>query len=48
MLLVSFVTAIALYSGLYAIAPNVFLLRANSAANALPLRIRVELLEKEN
>ncbi|MCH8203688.1 MAG: VWA domain-containing protein [Candidatus Hydrogenedentes bacterium] len=45
MLLVSFVAAVALYSGLYAIAPNIFLIRANSAVDAFPNRLRVELLD---
>ena len=45
MLLVSFMTAVAMYSGLYAIAPKVFLLRANSTVNALPQRMHVELLD---
>ncbi|MDK1020438.1 MAG: VWA domain-containing protein [Candidatus Hydrogenedentes bacterium] len=44
-LLVSFLTALALYSGLYAVAPNIFLIRANSAVDALPMRVRVDLLD---
>ncbi len=45
MLLISFVTSLLLYSGLYAIAPDIFLIRANSAVDALPKRLRVELLD---
>ncbi len=44
-LLVSFLTALALYAGLYAAAPDIFLIRANSAADALPMRVRVDLLD---
>lgn len=45
MLLVSFLAALALYSGLYVAAPDIFLIRANSAADALPMRVRVDLLD---
>ena len=45
MLLVSFLTALTLYSALYALAPSIFLIRANSTVGALPMRVRVDLLD---
>lgn len=45
MLFLSFTVALMLYSALYAVAPDIYLIRANSAVDMLPTRVRVTLLD---
>lgn len=47
MLFLSFVTALVLYAGLYAVAPRIFLIRANSTAERHALSVRVDLIDEE-
>ena len=45
MLVVSFLTALTLYAGVYALAPSILLLQKNSSAARLPEGVQVDLLE---